>query len=76
MALEGPGWGGHEQTWAVLCAGRRGCWREGTVLRQGLVERMVVSRAERAFGGLPGIPVPPPCLAQPVLPPPSCLAGG
>jgi len=45
------GW--HEQTGALLCAGRRGC------LREELVEMMVVSRAERAWGCLSGIPVSP-----------------
>ena len=50
MALEGR-LGGREQTGALLCAGRRGCWREGAVLHQESLEMMVVSRAERACQG-------------------------
>lgn len=51
--------GGHDQTGALLCAGKRGFLREGAALHQELVEMMVVSRAERAWGiALSGTPVP------------------
>lgn len=66
--------GEHEHPGALLCAGRRHL-SKGTVLHRELVELMVLSRAERAWGAPVRDPCAPTALAQPVLPSLSCLSG-